>query len=235
VRHGRIGFWYRFAVMFIKPFSVVLTKRDWQGAEHIPLEGGVIVACNHLTYVDPLTFGHFVYETGRTPRFLAKSTLFEVPFIKYVFRGAHQIPVYRGTADAAQALSAAVEALTRGECVLIYPEGTATRDPDCWPMRARTGVARLALASGVPVIPAAQWGPQRMWAYRTKRIRLFPRTRVRVLAGPPVDLSAYVGRPQDAATLREVTDLIMARVTDLLVELRGGEPPAVPYDPGAAA
>jgi 1-acyl-sn-glycerol-3-phosphate acyltransferase len=235
VRHGRIGFWYRLTVSVVRPASVVLTKRDWRGMANIPAEGGVIIAANHLSYVDPMTFGHFVYATGRTPRFLAKSSLFEMPVLKHVVRGAHQIPVYRGTSDAAQALSAAVEALQQGECVLIYPEGSATRDPDVWPMRARTGVARLALSSGVPVIPCAQWGPQEVWRYRTKRPHLFPRKLIQVTAGPPVDLSSYAGRPQDARLLRDATEAIMARITDLLVELRGGHPPAEPYDPRVAA
>jgi 1-acyl-sn-glycerol-3-phosphate acyltransferase len=235
VRHGRIGFWYRLTVSVVRPLSALLTRRDWRGAEHIPATGAVIVAANHLSYVDPMTFGHFVFNAGRTPRFLAKASLFEVPIVKYVFIGARQIPVHRGTADAAQALSAGVEALRRGECLLIYPEGSATRDPDTWPMRAHTGVARLALTSGAPVVPCAQWGPQELWRYRSKRPHPFPRKRIQVLAGPPVDLSAYAGRPQDAELLREVTEVIMARITYLLVELRGGRPPAVPYDPRAVA
>jgi 1-acyl-sn-glycerol-3-phosphate acyltransferase len=169
VRHGRIGFWYRLTVSIVQPLSMLLTRREWRGAENIPAQGGVIVAANHLSYVDPMTFGHFVYASGRTPRFLAKSSLFEVPVFKYLVRGAGQIPVYRGTDDAAAALSAGVDALRRGECLLIYPEGTATRDPDCWPMQARTGVARLALTSGAPVVPAAQWGPQELWPYPTRR------------------------------------------------------------------
>lgn len=235
MRHGRIGFWYRFTVSIVRPASALLTKRDWRGAENIPATGGVIIAANHLSYIDPMTFGHFVYDTGRTPRFLAKSTLFEVPVLKHVFLGAKQIPVYRGTSDAAQALSAGFDALRRGECLLIYPEGSATRDPQGWPMRARTGVARLALQSGAPVIPCAQWGPQELWPYPTKRPHPFPRKRIQVRAGPPVDLSAYAGRPQDAQLLHEVTEVIMARITELLVELRGGQPPAEPYDPRVAA
>jgi 1-acyl-sn-glycerol-3-phosphate acyltransferase len=154
VRHGRIGFWYRLTVSIVQPLSMLLTRREWRGAENIPAQGGVIVAANHLSYVDPMTFGHFVYASGRTPRFLAKSSLFEVPVFKYLVRGAGQIPVYRGTDDAAAALSAGVDALRRGECLLIYPEGTATRDPDCWPMQARTGVARCACRSGGAVGPA---------------------------------------------------------------------------------
>jgi 1-acyl-sn-glycerol-3-phosphate acyltransferase len=235
VRHGRIGAMYRFAVSIIKPTSLSLTKRDWSGAENIPAEGGVIVAANHLSYIDPLTFGHFVWETGRVPRFLAKSTLFEVPLLKYVFTGTNQIPVHRGTADASQALSAAVDALKGGECILIYPEGSATRDPDGWPMRARTGVARLALMSGVPVVPVAQWGPQELWKYRTKRPHPFPRKTMHVLAGPPVDLSAYADHPQDTQTLREVTELVMQRITEQLATLRHQTPPSKPYDPRVAA
>ena len=128
MRHGRIGFWYRLTVSVVRPLSVLLTKRDWRGAEHIPASGGVIVAANHLSYVDPMTFGPFIFNTGRIPRFLAKESLFRVPIVKYVFIGARQIPVHRGTADAAQALSAGVEALRRGECLLFFFNDTATTE-----------------------------------------------------------------------------------------------------------
>jgi 1-acyl-sn-glycerol-3-phosphate acyltransferase len=182
-----------------------------------------------------LTLGLYVLESDRVPKFLAKSSLFEKPLIKHVFIGAKQIPVYRGTADASKALSAAVEAVEAGECLLIYPEGSATRDPGCWPMKARTGVARLALMTRAPVIPVAQWGPQDLWRYKAKLPHPFPRKRVKILAGDPVDLSAYVDKPMTTEVLHEVTDLIMGRITQLLVELRGGQPPAVTYDPKLAA
>jgi 1-acyl-sn-glycerol-3-phosphate acyltransferase len=235
-RYGRIGFWYRLVVVVVKPFLAATTVREWRGQDRIPSAGGVIIAANHISYVDPLTVGLYVLESGRTPYFLAKSSLFEVPFFKRVFYGANQIPVYRGTADAAEALRAAVDAVNEGRCVLIYPEGSATRDPECWPMKARTGVARLALETGAPIIPVAQWGPQRLWRYKAKLPRPFPpRKRVQIVAGEPIDLSKYAGEPIDAELLREVTELVMARITDLLVELRGGTPPAVTYDPRAAA
>jgi 1-acyl-sn-glycerol-3-phosphate acyltransferase len=233
VRYGRLGFWYRLVVVVLKPLLRLTTRRDWQGGDQIPKTGGVIVVANHVSYVDPLTIGLFVLESGRTPRFLAKSSLFEKPFLKWVFYGAEQIPVYRGTADASKALSAAVDALKAGECVLIYPEGSATRDPDCWPMKARTGVARLALLSGAPVVPIAQWGPQNLWRYKAKLPKPFPPKRVQVLAGPPIDLSEYAGKPLDADVLREVTNVVMGRVTELLVKLRGGQPPAESFDPRA--
>jgi 1-acyl-sn-glycerol-3-phosphate acyltransferase len=235
MRYGRLGFWYRLVVVVASPVLRVTTVRDWRGLEGVPQSGGVIIAANHVSYVDPFALGLYVLEAGRVPKFLAKASLFETPLVKHVFRGANQIPVYRGTADAAKALSAAVDAVKGGECVLIYPEGSATRDPDCWPMKARTGVARLALESGAPVIPVAQWGPQELWRYKAKFPRPFPRKRVQMITGEPIDLSAYSGRPIDADLLHEVTDLVMARITDLLIGLRGGTPPAEIYDPKAAA
>ncbi|HVS68525.1 MAG TPA: lysophospholipid acyltransferase family protein [Mycobacteriales bacterium] len=235
MKYGRLGFWYRLVVVVAKPFLALTTSRVWSGQDRIPKTGGVIVASNHLSYVDPLTLGLFVLEADRVPFFLAKASLFEVPLFKKIFIGANQIPVYRGTADAANALTAAVDAVNEGKSVLIYPEGSATRDPDCWPMKARTGIARLALETGAPVIPVAQWGPQRLWRYKAKLPRPFPRKQVQILAGEPVDLSKYEGMPIDTALLREVTDVVMARITELLIELRGGTPPAVTYDPKAAA
>jgi 1-acyl-sn-glycerol-3-phosphate acyltransferase len=101
-------------------------------------------------------------------------------------------------------------------------------------MVARTGVARLALTTGVPVIPVACWGAQVILPYGDKRPRLFPRKTVKIVAGPPVDLSAYQDKPLTSATLREATNAIMADVTRLLAGLRGEDPPAVPYDPRAA-
>jgi 1-acyl-sn-glycerol-3-phosphate acyltransferase len=222
-------------VVVMKPLLRMTTIRDWRHQDRIPATGGFILAANHVSYVDPLTLGLYVLEAGRTPKFLAKSSLFEKPLIKHVFIGAKQIPVYRGTADASKALSAAVDAVAAGECLLIYPEGSATRDPDCWPMKARTGVARLALMTRAPVVPVAQWGPQRLWRYKAKFPHPLPRKRIQIATGTPVDLSGYLDEPMTAEVLREVTDLIMARITDVLIELRGGQPPAVTYDPKLAA
>jgi 1-acyl-sn-glycerol-3-phosphate acyltransferase len=230
MRYGRLGFWYRFVVVIARPLLLVTTVRQWRGADNVPKSGGVIVAANHVSYVDPFTVGLFTLDAGRVPKFLAKASLFEHPLTRRIFIGAKQIPVHRGTADAANALSEAVDAVKEGECLLIYPEGSATRDPDCWPMKARTGVARLALETGAPVIPVAQWGPQNLWRYKAKLPRPFPRKKVTVLAGEPIDLSAFMGKPIDGELLHEVTDLVMTKITDLLVELRGGTPPKEAYD-----
>jgi 1-acyl-sn-glycerol-3-phosphate acyltransferase len=235
VRYGRLGFWYRLVIVVARPLLFLTTARQWSEQRKIPTAGGCILAANHVSYVDPFCLGLYVLEAGRVPKYLAKSSLFENALTRRIFIGANQIPVYRGSADASKALSAAVEAVEAGECVLIYPEGSATRDPDCWPMKARTGVARLALETGAPVIPIAQWGPQELWRYKAKFPHpLPPRKKVKILTGEPVDLSKYVGQAIDNEVLHEVTELIMARITDLLIELRGGEPPVEAFDPKAS-
>jgi len=217
-------------VLILRRPLMVLTRQDWHGAEHIP-DGGAVVVTNHISHVDPLSFAHFLYEAGRLPRFLGKAAIFAVPGIGTILRGAGQIPVYRESGDAAKAYSAAVEAVRRGELVVIYPEATLTRDPGLWPMAGKTGAARIALETGAPVIPVAQWGPQDVLAPYSRRPSLVPRRTMHLRAGPPVDLSDVAGRPIDGALLAEVTERIMAAITGLLEEVRGGRAPAVRFDP----
>ncbi len=229
-RGRRIGFWYRLAVVLLRPPLMVLTRRDWQGVEHLPATGGVVVVTNHVSHADPLTFAHFLYDNGRLPRFLGKEALFRVFFVGAVLRGAHQIPVYRESSDASRAFSAAVAAVRDGECVGIYPEATLTRDPDLWPMVGKTGAARVALETGAPVVPIAQWGPQELLGPYAKLPKLWPRRTMHVKAGPPVDLAEFQGRDIDGPLLREVTERIMGAITALLEDLRGEKAPAVRFD-----
>ncbi|RXS73087.1 1-acyl-sn-glycerol-3-phosphate acyltransferase [Streptomyces sp. TM32] len=228
----RIGFWYRLAAVICKPPLLVLFKRDWRGMEHIPADGGFITAVNHNSYLDPLSYAHYQYNTGRVPRFLAKAGLFKSGFVGLMMRGTGQIPVYRETTDAATAFRAAVSAIEKGECVAFYPEGTLTRDPELWPMQGKTGAARVALLTKAPVIPVAQWGAhEAMPPYaKEKKLRLLPRKTLRVQAGPPVDLSAFYGQEPTAEVLRAVTEVIMAAIAEQLAVLRGAPAPAEPYD-----
>jgi 1-acyl-sn-glycerol-3-phosphate acyltransferase len=232
----RLGFWYGLAACILKPLTWAFMKRDWRGLDRVPTEGGVILAANHISHADPIALADYiVYGTGRIARFLAKSTLFKRrSLVGAVMRGAGQIPVHRHTADASLALKDAVDALHRGECIAIYPEGTVTRDPDKWPMLAKTGVARLALLSGVPVIPIAQWGAEQILdSYRTKGLHLLPRRTMHIVAGPPVDLSAYQGKELTADVLRGATDEVMKAITRLLEDLRGEKAPSEVFDPKA--
>lgn len=222
---------YRVAVAVVRPLSRALTVRDWQGAEHLPSEGGFVVCPNHVSHLDPFTAGHFLYEHGVLPRFLGKEVLFRLPVLGAVVRGAGQIPVYRESGDARQAYAAAVEAVRAGECVVIYPEGTLTRDPALWPMRGKTGAARVALETGCPVLPLAQWGPQHLLPPYAGVPRPLPRKRVTVRLGEPVNLSSFQGRPKDAALLRQASDAILDDLTALLAGIRGEQPPPVRWDP----
>jgi 1-acyl-sn-glycerol-3-phosphate acyltransferase len=229
-----MGFWYRLAALILRRPLIVLTKRDWSGTEHLPEQGGCVAVTNHVSHFDPLSLAHFLYDNGRLPRFLGKEAIFRVPVIGTILRGAGQIPVYRESADASKAYTAAVDAVRAGECVAIYPEATITRDPGLWPMTGKTGAARVALVTGAPVIPIAQWGPQDVLAPYGKRLRLLPRKTMHMRAGAPVDLSEFAERDVDTETLRLATEKIMTAITVLLEDLRGETAPAVRFDPRVA-
>lgn len=213
----------RWVVRILRPLFMVLMKRDWRGAEKLP-QGGFVLAPNHVSHLDPLFISHFMVDNGVVPRFLAKDTLFDVPVVGSIVTNAEQIPVYRGSAGAAQSLRAAEQAVREGKSVTIYPEGTITRDPDAWPMTGRTGAVRVALATGAPLVPMAQWGAQQiLWPY-TKVPKLFPRKTIRVRIGDPVDLSDLRDKPLTEAVLHEATNRLMDTLTDMLVEIRGERP-----------
>lgn len=219
------GFWIGLAAIVFYPVGYLTGRPRYVGREHLPETGGALIVGNHISHLDPIHTALWLHTAGRAPRFMAKHSLWSVPLFGTVLRGCQQIPVYRNTADAQQSLAAGTQALADGKTVIIYPEGTITRDPDGWPMQSRTGVARLALTSDVPVIPVVHWGTREILDGYNKKFRPLPRTTVTVQGGDPVDLSAYRGRPIDAALLREVTDLIMTRVRDLMAEVRGETAP----------
>ena len=224
------GWAFGFCVALAEPLLRLLTKRRWIDGEKIPAHGGCVVVGNHVSHLDPLTFAHFVYGHGRIVRFLAKAEVLDLPVLGTLLRATGQIPVYRMTTDASRAFSAAVAAVEDGKCVAVYPEGTLTRQPDLWPMVGKTGAARIALASGAPVIPIAQWGAQDiLWPYAS-RPRLFPRKTVQMKAGDPVDLDDLRDQPLTPAVLAEATNRIMDDITALLEDIRADKAPAVRFD-----
>lgn len=221
---------YHVVIGTVRPLLMGITRRDWSGGENLP-DGGFIVAGNHYSEVDPLTMAHYLVDHGHPPFFLAKSNLFEVPGLGHALRHLRQVPVYRATSRARDALQAARDALAEGRVIAITPEGTLTRDPDLWPMKAKSGVGRLALTSRAPVVPLAHWGAQEVLdRYARRPGNLLKRPVQHVRAGPPVDLSDLYDRPNDPRAHTEATRRVMVAITDLLAEIRGEQPPAVPYD-----
>src|SRR5580692_8875000 len=228
--------WRLFSVIVLRLLLRLLMSHEWQGKENFPGTGGVILTPNHLSYADWPTIALFSDAYGhRYPVFMIKSAVFEIKVLGPLLRKLGQLPVYRGRSDAGLVLRQAEQALRGGACVVVYPEGTATRDPDLWPMAGHSGAARLALTTGAPVIPIAHWGAQDILPYGSKRPHLFPHKTVRMVAGPPVDLSKYQGQRLSASTLRAATADIMADITALLAKIRQQTPPAVPYDPAAVS
>lgn len=225
------GVTYRSIALALRPVMTLISRRDWSGGRNVPPEGvGCVVASNHLSEIDPLVVAHFLNDQGRVPRFMAKASVFEVPVAGDLLRQVGQIPVARGSADAALSLSGALDAVASGGCVVVYPEATLTRDPDLWPMRGKSGAARIALETGCPVVPLAHWGAQRILPPYGRVPRLLPPATVSVRAGPPVDLDDLAGQPTGRA-MRQATMRIMSEITGLLAAIRGEQAPATLFDP----
>jgi 1-acyl-sn-glycerol-3-phosphate acyltransferase len=220
-------------IAVVYPVASLMFRLRYRHVERIPATGPVLVVANHVSILDPLACARLIFDSGRLPHFLAKQSVFK-GFAGTLLRGAGQIPVARYSASAHGALDAARADLDAGNLVVIYPEGSVTRDPDWWPMQARSGAARLALSTDAVVVPVAQWGPQRVHDYHRKKLRLRFRAPADYLVGEPVDLTALraqvrAGRPLSGELLRETTDLIMSRVRDQLAELRAEPAPETFY------
>lgn len=214
--------WYRFAVTVLRPSIALWFNWRFEGIEHIPREGPLLVACNHISYFDPLAHGLMLVKAHRRPRFLAKSELYDQWLLRHVLEGAHQIKVQRGSGSSGP-IDASIEALRAGEAVMIYPEATTTRNPDFTPMQAKLGVARITLATGVPVLPVAVWGSQHVIQREGLKSPAFGRP-IWLRAGPPLDFSQFEERRDEPGVLREVTDTVMDELTRLVNDLRSRYP-----------
>ena len=231
LQHKR-GWAWTLAVGVVKPVLLATTSQDWIDADKIPAEGGCILALNHVSHVDPLTAAHLVWDYGRESRYLAKAGLFKNRAFGHFLRSAGQIPVDRSAG--AGAFSAAVEAVRRGEIVVVYVEGSITKDPDGWPMVGKSGAARIALETGAPVIPVGQWGAQQLLpAYAHKPNLKGGRKKVTMKIGDPVPLEDLRAQEHTVPVIREATDRIMAAIVALVEDVRGGKAPAERFDPKA--
>ena len=225
---------WRVLAGLVIPFLLLLARFRIRDGEKLPREGAFVLSPNHYSNLDPVTTGYLVWKLGRVPRFLAKASLFRVPVVGPILRATGQIPVERrGSAQTGQPLAAAADLVGDGLAVIIYPEGTLTREPELWPMRGKSGAVRMALEHDVPLIPMAHWGVQQILPRYSKRISLFPRKTVEAIIGDPVDLSRWRGKPVTHELLAEATEAVMVEITRLLEQLRGEQAPLERWDPAA--
>lgn len=226
-------FWPLAAI--VVPLFGLLAKVEIVDGDKLPREGAYVLAPNHMSEIDPLVVAVAVWRLGRAPRFMAKESLFRVPVLGWALRRTGMVPVSRASSGsgAKQTLDSARELVRLGRGVIVYPEGSLTRDPDLWPMRGKTGAVRLALAGNIPVIPVAHWGSQQILP-RYGKLRLWPlRRRVRVIIGDAVDVQAIEGAAGQPVALAAATDEIMSEIATLLSQLRGEPAPAERWNPAA--
>ena len=214
------------------PLVALIVKFRFHDREKMPQTGAVIIAPNHFSNIDPFIVGSAVWYLGRLPRFMAKASILRIPVVGWFLRRSGQIPVQRGgVARGAESLKAAAEMVSLGRALIVYPEGSLTRDPDLWPMRGKTGAVRLSLEHGIPIVPVAHWGTQNVMARYSNKISFFPRHTIDIKVGDPVDLSAFVGKPLTSSTLVEATAVVMDAITHVLEDLRAEKAPAIRWNP----
>lgn len=229
----RPSFVFRVLAGIVVPLTAIFAKIRIEGAENLPPNGPYVLTPNHYSEFDALVVAVAVWRMGRPPRFMAKEALFRVPVLGWALRSTGMVPVSRSSsaASARQTLKVSAELVDQGRGVVVYPEGSLTRDPDLWPMRGKTGAARVAMADDIPVIPMAHWGVQQIMP-RYGRLRLWPLRRpVTVVVGPPVDLSDLRERAMQPAALAEATTRVMDALAQLLSGIRGIPAPAERWDP----
>ncbi|MFE1644884.1 lysophospholipid acyltransferase family protein [Microbacterium sp. P01] len=218
------------------PLASILMKIRVRPGDSMPRNGAYVLAPNHYTEIDPIAVAIAIWRLGRPPRFLAKESLFHVPVLGWALRVTGMVPVARtsSSASARKTLDASETLVRHGRGVVVYPEGTLTRDPGMWPMRGKTGAVRLALEADIPLIPMAHWGAQNVMARYGKKVSFWPpRKLVTVAIGAPVDLSDLKGQHAKPAALAEATDRLMSAITLLLEDLRDEKAPAERWNPSA--
>jgi 1-acyl-sn-glycerol-3-phosphate acyltransferase len=219
----------------VVPLVSLMARIEIVGAEKLPRTGAFVLAANHHSEIDPLIVAVAVWRMGRAPRFMAKESLFRIPVVGWALRATGMVPVARTASSAAarETIQTSRTLVEHGRGVVVYPEGSLTRDPELWPMRGKTGAVRLALTGDIPLIPMAQWGAQQLMP-RYGRLRLWPpRRRMTVVVGDPVDLSEYRATGTQRDTLTRATTTVMDRIAELLAGVRGTPAPAERWNPAA--
>jgi 1-acyl-sn-glycerol-3-phosphate acyltransferase len=216
-------------VTVVSRLQVARVRGEAEVVRGLP-EGGVIVISNHTSYADGVLLALVCRRLGRSARLLATAGVFRAPLLGPAIRKLGFIPVNRGAADASDALAPAAKALAAGEVIALFPEGRLTRDPDHWPEKAKTGAVRLALQTGAPIVPVAIEGAHRVIGRQRRLIGLLKnvilRPKVHTAVGAPIDVRSMLLGDETPDEIRRLTDEVMARLIDLVEELRGEQAPA---------
>jgi len=216
----------------LRPFVRLLYKVEVTGTENLPNAGGYVLAANHVTTLDALAVAYMMYfRLHRAPHFLAKEGLFRTPIVGPVLLACGQIPVFRSGRNNTDPMQSAYDVLNAGHTIGIFPEGTLTREPNQWPMRARTGAIRLSLETGVPIIPVGQWGTEAVMDTYSSKIRPKPWHKVRIVIGKPISMDPYKDKKISTEDLVELSDQVMVEITKIVEELRGEKAPAKRFVP----
>jgi 1-acyl-sn-glycerol-3-phosphate acyltransferase len=225
------NFAFVLVAMVLAPILRLMFNIKTTGKENLP-QGGYILVGNHLSYLDPFSFAYSVYiHMKRVPHYLAKESIFRIPIIGKILPKVGQIPVYRGGKSNEEPLRAAKEYLKAGQVVVVFPEGTLTRDPDQWPMRGKSGAIRLAVELGLPIVPCGQWGVQKVLGNYSKKFRPNPFHTVRVKIGKPMFFRELENKTPSAKELSEATDKVMREISGIVGVLRGESSPKQLWDP----
>ncbi|MFM2019639.1 MAG: hypothetical protein RL718_220 [Actinomycetota bacterium] len=222
---------FRIVASILAPLVRMFFRVKTQGLENLP-KGGYVLVGNHTSYLYPLAFAYSVYfHMKRSPHYLAKEALFRLPVLGGLLPKFGQIPVYRSGRVNDEPMKAAKEFLKAGQVVVIFPEGTLTRDPELWPMRGKAGAVRLAVEMGLPIVPAAHWGVEKVLGTYSKKLSPKPLHVVNVLIGKPMRFDHLDKNNLSTANLAEATDSVMHAIADLVGQMRGETPPKELWDP----
>lgn len=223
------GLAFILVAIILAPLLRLMFNIKTEGIEKLP-KGGYVLVGNHLSYLDPLAFAYSVYiHMKRVPHYLAKASLFKIPILGKLLPKVGQIPVYRGGQSNQEPMRAAKEFLKAGQVVVVFPEGTLTRDPNLWPMRGKSGAIRMAAELNVPIVPAAHWGVDKVLGNYTGKFRPNPFHTVKVKIGDPINLD--IGSNPTTQQINDATEMVMKKIASLVGELRGETPPTKLWDP----
>jgi 1-acyl-sn-glycerol-3-phosphate acyltransferase len=206
-------FWWRTGLYTVGTVAHALFRISFVGTGNIPRTGAAILACNHVSVLDPVIIAMAPSYRGRTVRFLAAAEMFEKPLIGVGLKLIRQIPIRRGERDMA-ALEEAADVISAGALAGIFPEGGVGPGPL---QKGRRGAARVALAGGVPLIPTGIWGTRARWPREGFRFGPPYRPPVAVVFGPPI---TPVGSPRDPRDVKELTDRLMREIGEAVARAR---------------